>query len=173
VVLAVSRVVWLLTGVAWGARSVIGFAGPDYWEPETALDWASIWSYSIAWLLTAPAVLLIGRAVPSRSVLVAAIVTAVGAVMAGAANGIEDGFGMSSLGTWYVVGFFVGAFGILAMALLLGRAKYVRLAQVCGAFFVGVLLLPLGGGLIVLAVLAWLAAQPDRFLARDPRVTST
>ena len=58
----------------------------------TTLDWASIWLYSAAWLLLAPAVLLMGRLVASREVRTLAAIVAAGALATGIANGLEDGF---------------------------------------------------------------------------------
>lgn len=40
--LVVARLVWLATGLLWAARSLVGFANPDYSDPVTALDWIAI-----------------------------------------------------------------------------------------------------------------------------------
>lgn len=168
-----SRLVWVLTGLAWATRSAMEFASPDYWDPVTALDWASIWVYSIAWLLLAPSVLLIARLVATRSVVLVAVIASIGAVMAGSANAVEDGLGVSSMGTWYVIGFMTGWLALPVLAVTLARAHRVRLAGLVLAIFGGILLFNLGGGLIVLGALGSLAIVPDWWTWRDEPVEVT
>lgn len=171
--MVLSRIVWLLTGLAWATRSTMEFASPDYWEPVTTLDWASIWLYSIAWLLMAPSVLLIARLAPTRSVVVVAVIASIGAVMAGGANAVEDGLGVSSMGTWYVIGFMAGWLALPVLALALVRAHRVRLAGLVLAVFGGIVLLNIGGGLIVLGALGSIAIVPDWYTRRSVPVEAT
>jgi hypothetical protein len=159
----VSRFIWLVTGVVWAARSLLEVAHPDYWDPITALDWSAIWVYSAAWLLMAPSVLLLGRLASSRRVLTAATVVAIGAVLAGGANAVEDGFGVTSLGTLYVIGFFTAWLAFVPLAVTLWRAGYRRLGRAVAAIFLGVTLFVIGGGLIILAVLGGIAVAPRWF----------
>lgn len=165
---ALARVVWLLTGVLWAARSLLEFAHPDYWDPVTALDWSSVWLYSAALLAFAPSVLLLGRLAESRQVMIVASVVAIGALVAGAANAAEDGFEVSSMGTLYVVGFLTGGLALLPLAATLQRASRPRLAGLTVALFVGLLLFTLGGGLIILVALGFLAVTPRWFRATSP-----
>lgn len=69
-----SRIVWLVTGIAWAARSMLEFAHPNYYDPATVMDWGAVWLYSVALLLLAPSVLLIGQFAQSRPVMAAAAV---------------------------------------------------------------------------------------------------
>ena len=140
-----SRVVWLLTGLAWATRSAMEFASPDYSDPVTVLDWASIWVYSVAWLLLAPSVLLIARLAPTRSVVVVSLIASIGAIIAGSANAVEDGLGVSSMGTWYVIGFMTGWLALPVLAVALARAHRVRLAGLVLAVFGGILLFNIVG----------------------------
>jgi hypothetical protein len=165
-----ARFVWLLTGAVWALRSLMEFGSPDYWDPITAFDWTAVWLYSIAWLLMAPSLLLIGRSGMSRPVMVAAAVASVGCVFAGGANALEDGFGFSSMGTWYVIGFFLAWLALLPLATLFYRAGRLRLAALVVALFAGIILLNAGGGLIVLAALGSLAVMPDWY---EHRTTPT
>lgn len=158
-----SRIVWVLTGLAWAGHSLMAFTSPDYWDPVTALDWASIWMYSLAWLLTAPTVLLIARLAPTRAVQVCAVVASVGAVVAGGANAAEDGIGVSSMGTWYVIGFFTAWLAIAALAGTLHRVGRHRLGWCVAGLFGGIFLMLMGGGLIMLVALGALAVIPDWF----------
>ena len=34
-----TRLIWLLTGIAWAATSMIALAETNYQDPETILDW--------------------------------------------------------------------------------------------------------------------------------------
>ena len=51
--LSLSRIVWLVTGATWAARSLLERADPDYWDPVTTLDWSAVWTFSAALLLLA------------------------------------------------------------------------------------------------------------------------
>ncbi len=166
-----SRIVWLVTGIAWAARSMLEFAHPNYYDPATVMDWGAVWLYSVALLLLAPSVLLIGQLAQSRPVMAAAAVTAVGAAVAGGANAIEDGFGVSAGGMLYVVGFLTAWLSLLPLAATLWRSRCLRLAGLSVALFFGIALFTVGGGLIVLAALGALAIAPGWF-AR-PQATSS
>lgn len=54
--MALSRAIWLATGIAWAVRSLMGLADPDYVDPVTALDWSSVWLGALvirpAWFAT-------------------------------------------------------------------------------------------------------------------------
>ena len=163
-----SRLVGLLTGVAWAIRALIGFAEPAYYHPVTPLDWAAVWLFSVALLLLAPAVILLSRIPSARSTRTIGWVIAAGAVMAGVANALEDGFGYRAFGTVYVNGILAAGISIIALAVALRRARYSRLARLTLGLFIGFVLLSAGGGLLVLGVLGALALAPDRFDRPDP-----
>jgi hypothetical protein len=61
IVMTASRIAWLVTGSAWAARSLLEFAHPEYWSPETTLDYVAVWLFTVCLLLLAPTVLFIGR----------------------------------------------------------------------------------------------------------------
>jgi hypothetical protein len=158
-----SRLIWLLTGGAWAGISLIAFADPDYRDPVTALDWSAVWLYSAALLLLTPSALLLGRLASSRTVMAVATVVAIGALVAGLANAIEDGLGVKALGTFYVVGFLTAWISLLPLAVTLRQARYSRLAGLTVALFFGVMLFTVGGGLIILGGLGALAIAPAWF----------
>jgi hypothetical protein len=166
--MALSRAIWLATGIAWAVRSLMGLADPDYMDPVTALDWSSVWLYSAAWLLMAPSVLLIGRLAPTRPVLACASIVAIGAVLAGVANALEDGFEMGSLGTAYVVGVLVAWLGFVPLAVAFGLAHAPRLAGLCVVLVVGIPLINTGGSVLVLIALGALAIRPAWFATPGP-----
>ncbi len=158
-----ARVIWVLTGLAWAATSLLALAGPQYWDPVTTLDWTAVWVYTAAWLLFAPAIILLGRLASSRVVMTVAVVCAIGAVVAGGANALEDGFGVDGAGSWYVLGFLAVVLYLVPLALMLWRAQCRRLAGLTLGLFLGILLFTLGGGLIILAAFGALAIAADRF----------
>ncbi len=164
-----SRVIWLLAGSAWAGRSLVGFADPEYWSPVTVLDWTAVWLFSAALLLFAPSLILLGRLAKSRSVMTFAKISAIGALVAGGANAIEDGFGVAIFGTLYVVGILTMGLALLPLALTLYRARCLRLAGLSVLLFVG--LIPLfnnGGGLVILGGLGALAITPSWFTQPGP-----
>ena len=165
--ITLSRIVWLITGVAWAARSLMEFAHPDYWDPATALDWSSIWVYSAAWFGMAASVLLLARLAPTRPVVTVAALVVTASVLAGGANALEDGFGMESLGTLYVIGILGAWLGLLPLAVAFRLAKVTRLAGLTVGLFVGITSFTFGGGLIVLAALGSIAVVPDWYARRD------
>lgn len=164
---APARIVWLLAGGAWATRSILEFAEPDYWNAVTALDFAAVWLSSACWLILAPAVILIGRLSPSHPPRTTAVVVAGAAVLAGVANGIEDGLGVSSWGSFYVLGTMTAWLGILALVVIFARAGRSRLGWVAGGLFTGFLLFNVGGGLLILGALAGLAINPRWFVSAD------
>lgn len=169
----VSRIVWVVTGAVWATRSLLEFAHPDYWNPVTALDWSAVWLYSAAWLLTAPSVLLLGRLASPRQAMTVAAVVAIGALLAGGANAIEDGFGVKALGTLYVVGFMTAWLALLPLAVTFWQARYSRLAGLSVALFFGVMLFTVGGGVVVLVALGSAAVAPGWFTRQNPEPTPT
>jgi hypothetical protein len=158
-----SRILWFVTGCVWAARSVLEFANPDYWDPVSALDWTAVWAFSAALLLLAPSVLLLGRLAPSSKVMITATIVALGALVAGLANGIEDGLGVEQLGTAYIFGFLVLWPGLAVLAVMFGIDGRARLVLLVGALVVGIALLTVGGGLIVLCAFGGVAAAPRWF----------
>ncbi|MEK6721743.1 MAG: hypothetical protein AABZ33_13900 [Chloroflexota bacterium] len=165
---AAARFIWLLTGAVWAARSLVGFADPAYWNPTTTLDWIAVWLFSACWLTLAPAVILLARLVPARPVRAVAVVVAIAALLAGVANGIEDGLGVKSWGTFYVLGSMTAWLGWLALVVTFARARRSRLAWLAGGVVVSFLLFNVGGGFVTLLALGGLAVKPRWFLVADP-----
>jgi hypothetical protein len=157
------RIAWLLTGFAWAVRSGLEFAKPDYYEPVTLLDWAAVISYSIAWLLSAGAALLLARDLEARLVRLVAVVFAVAASTAGLANVVEDAFDQSWGGTPYVIGFLVAWIALIPFAGLVWRTKARRMALLPVALFASIALFNMGGGLVALIVASAFAIAPGWF----------
>ena len=162
---------WVLTGLVWAVRSVQAFAKPDYYEPVSLLDWAAVVSYSIAWMLSAVAVLLLARDIGSSRVRLVALVCAVGATIAGLANLVEDAFDQSWGATPYVIGFLVAWIALVPLAGLVWRTGARRMAVLPVALFASIALFNVGGGLIVLVVASAFALAPGWF--QEPRTLRT
>ena len=156
-----SQAVWLLTGAAWAFRSLLELARPAYRDPVSLLDWTAVWSFSACWLLLGTSILLVGRLVPGRAVLIVAVVVALGGLVAGIANGIEDGLGIRAWGTVYVAGSLTALFGVGLLAAAVGAVGARTLAAWCVVLMFGLFLFVVGGGVIVLAVFAALAIRPS------------
>jgi hypothetical protein len=157
---AVRRGLWVAAGIAWAVGSVTQLAGAQYRHPVTTLDWLAVWSFTGAWLLLAPAIVLVGSLAPRRSVFAVAGVIALGAVVAGIANAIEDGVGIRSWGTPYVLGSVTALIGMVVLPAIVARAGSPRLARWCVGLVVSMCLYAAGGGLAVLVLFAWLAWRP-------------
>jgi hypothetical protein len=174
-----ARVTWLLTGLVWAARSLIGLAHPAYRDPVTTLDHVAVWSFSLGWILLAASVLFIGRLAPTREVLIVSAIVAAGAVAAGIANGIEDGFGQRAWGTVYVIGSLTGFIGLLALVTVIARAGVPRLALAVAGMLLGLSLsgtenvLAVAAAVMLLLVFGALAASPEWFRSGQAATATT
>jgi hypothetical protein len=154
---------FVLTGAAWAFRSLLEFASPQYYEPVTPLDWLAVLSYSVAFFLLAGSVTVLARLAPrTRFVRTAAAATVIGAVLAGAANLVEDGLDVQALGAAYVTGALLTLAGLLALAAALAVAGRRRLALVPLATAIGMMAFVAGGGVLVLVAWVWLAVVVAR-----------
>ena len=147
--------VLVLWAAAWATRSVITTFGPEYMQPVTAIDFASIWTYSaalgmsaiVAWMLA-----WLGRA--DRATLWAGVATGSAFAIAAIANGLEDGLGASWLGSAYVAGILGAAIGALVLAVTLRRAGMPTLAVLAVLLDVAFVFMgSLAAGSVVLAAL--------------------
>ncbi len=159
-----------LTGAAWLARGLIGFAGPSYYAPVAVLDFAAVWVMSVALLLSAGsfAGLLRDWRSRDRPVSLAAVTGIGGAAAAGIGNALEDVLGIDAGWMLYVV----GAIGTLVALVALGVLALRRSATgrvTAGAFFAAGLgfLAADSGGLVITGVaffiLAWENARRSRW----------
>jgi hypothetical protein len=161
---ALARIIWLATGLAWASRSLLSFADPAYVDPVTALDWAAVWLYSMAWLLTAASVLLIAHLVPTPGVRGSAGLVATASIVAGIANGLEDGLGWASTSSLYIVGVLAAWLGLIPFVVTLAQGHAARLAGVGVVMLVGIPLIDTGGSVVVLVALGALAIRPAWFV---------
>lgn len=145
----------VVVGIAWATRALIGLTDADFWNATTLLDYTSVWTYSLALLLLAPAlVILIRQAKSGRAAILVAWVGASGAVLAAVANGIEDGLGHKEFGAPYVVGTSIVGLGLVALALLMAIGRRKLYALVPTLTVVGLFAFSLGGGFLVAATWA-------------------
>ena len=162
-----ARAVWVATGIAWSIRSFLELFGPEYFDPAVAIDYAAVWSYTIALSLTAVSVTLLARLAPSRVTGVIAGVTAAGGGLAAAANVLEDAFAVHWMGTTYLAGFLIMWGGLLALVISTAVSGYRRIAVLFLVLFAGVALVATDlGGFILLVGLCAVAIRPEFFAKR-------
>jgi hypothetical protein len=148
----------LTFGVIWAFRSLISFADPEFADPVDVLDWLAVLSLSAAAFLLAPAMLALGRLSETTTWWRAAAgIIAVGGLLAGAGNLLEDAVQTRAGGTFYALGLAAAFAGLVAMtfALLAEEPRVLALVPVCT--IAGLITLEVGGGLLVLAAWAWVA----------------
>ena len=152
-----------LTGAAWLARAVVGFAGPAYYAPVSALDFAAVWLMSGALVLTAVSFIGLLRAWPrpERSAALAAWAGAGGALIAAVGNALEDAFDVDAGWMLFVIGAIATPLALIALGAFALRGGAARRA-VAGALFAAALGFfgADAGGLVLTGiaffVLAWL-----------------
>ncbi len=166
-----TRLAWLLAGIAWAVRSLLELARPNYYDPVNLLDWAAVLSFSLAWLLSALAVLLLCRVVGTRSVRAIGLVFAIAAVVAGVANLAEDALGQSWGSAPYIVGFLVAWLSLIPLAIAIWISPARRAALLPLALFGSIALFNAGGGLLILVVAAAYAIA-GRWFLRSSSVTT-
>jgi hypothetical protein len=163
-------VLFLSTGVTWTARSLLEIvAHPDYWDPVSAIDWAAVWVYSLAWVLLAAT--LVGAAIRSGSgttVRVFGGIAAVTALVTGVANGIEDGLRLNWISTVYVLGALGTVGTMVAFAVALGLSGRPRWLVAILLMVPGIVAMSFGFGVLVLigAAVA-VSAQRSRATTQD------
>jgi hypothetical protein len=147
----------VLTGVLLVAYGATRLVGPRYWDPITAADYASVALFSVALLASGWAYLALARAAGGTPASIAALVGAVGAVVAAVANFGEDWLRLSALGPWFLAGVLPWGIGGIALGLSLALRNGWRVVAVAPAVtFLAFGVAEIGGSGIV--GLAWIAA---------------
>jgi len=167
-----ARVLWLAAGGTWAARSLMVFAHPAYTAPVTTLDWLAVWSFSLAFVFTALAVVTSPTLTPTSGSRLAALIIAAASLVAGIANALEDGFGVSAMFTVFAVSALIALYGPFVVAAIVARAARGRLAAWWAAIGLGFLTFPAGGSVIVFAASLVLVLRPSA-LGPSPTATAT
>jgi hypothetical protein len=105
-------------GVLGVARGAIGYLGPRYWEPSSALDWTAVVLFS-AFLLAAATSLFVLAHTMRRAHASCLRAAAFGAGLAGVGSAVEDGIGVNSFGYAFAAGTALMAASLLLAGLLL------------------------------------------------------
>ena len=147
-----ATIVYLALGLVWTGRSLLAvIADPQYYDPVTTIDWIAVWTYSLGFVLIAAAVPLLAReARAGRTLYAIAWIVAAGALLAAFANGMEDGVGIESWGSIYVVGSLTMLFGLIAVGAVLWRRQRPTHALVVVLWLAGFALHSAGLGVLVL-----------------------
>lgn len=97
--------VWVGTGVAWLATWAAYRFGPSYSAPVTPFDYLGVALFAASLLLMAASLWSVAIVVsPGRATKAFGGVATFGSALAGVANGLEDGLGLS----WFAYLFFAG-----------------------------------------------------------------
>ena len=146
----------VLTGVTWAVCSVQQvLVQPDSWNPVSQADWFAVYSYSVAWLITAISLLIlreVARQAPGLSTSI--VVASAGSAVAGIGNLLEHGLSLKGFGAMYVTGVLVGGLGLFFVAARVWVSPVRSLTFVAGIGGIAVALVTVGGG--VLGLVAWL-----------------
>lgn len=105
---------FLVAGVLGVARWVLEFSDPQYFDPESVLDYTTVVTQSAAGVATGVALLMLWRNPPVRRGSVLLVVAGLAAITHGMGNLLEDTFDIES----GELAFFLG--GIVMMLALLG-----------------------------------------------------
>ena len=141
----------LAVGLTFAFRSLLSFAGPNFWNATSVLDYVAVVSWSVALGMLAPGAWLIAQiSTGRRSVTAAAIVLALGGLVAAVANLIEDGLGVKAFGEIYSYGLAGILGGLIWLAIALALARRWSLVALSVATFAGLFSSEFGGGLLIL-----------------------
>jgi hypothetical protein len=140
----------IVVGIAFSVRGAIALQDPDFWEPVTDLDYAAVWTHSLALMLVAPAlVILVRRSRAGSAATIVALVSAGAAVVTAVANAIEDGFDLEGFGTLYVLAILPFLFGLIVLAILLFRGDHAAFGFVPLLTILGLFAYDAGGGIVI------------------------
>jgi hypothetical protein len=154
-------ILYLATGLAWTGVSLLEIvAHPHYWEPVTIVDWIAVWTYTLAFVLTALTVPLIARdARAGRAVGVVAAIAGGAAALAAIGNVFEDAFDQSAWSKAYVAGALGTLLAMVGLAALLALRHRPRSALAVALILVGLAVQSAG--------LGWVALVGGAIAARD------
>lgn len=144
-----------IAGVSALFRWILESADPQYYDPESVLDYAAVTSQSVAGLATGIALLLLWRNPPVRRGSILLPVAGIAAIAHGTGNLLEDAFDIES-GEWGFV------FGGVGMIFALWGAGLIALTVSSPMRWTGLFLVVggtgglLGVGLVAMG-LAWIA----------------
>ena len=146
----------------------------DFQDPESAVDWFTVLSFSAALFALAFALPMLAQLIGGKVVFRVSLVPAVGAALAGLSNLLEDALQLGWAFWPFVLGAAMVVVGLVASTVVVavaGRGRLRLLSAVPAAMLIGVPGLH-EAGVGVLILTAWLAAaalvfyRPRRTAAR-------
>jgi hypothetical protein len=147
-------------GILWAARTGLAIGDPDDRDPSTLHDWLAVLTLSAAFASMAPGMLALGTlAEPTTWFRTAAGAVAVSALVAAVGNLLDNAVQTRSGALIWALGA-AGVFaGLVALVFALLAERPRALARVPILSVVGIATVEVGGGLLLLAVWAWLAVR--------------
>lgn len=149
------RVAWwfVVAGVLVTGRAAIELTSPSYWSPVSVLDYSAVAGTTIAWLVTALAVVLLAGTPQLRRARLALLVAAAGTAISAVGNLLEDLFGVALGGDLFSWGGMIGAISLLVGVLLVLTVKdRLRWSGIFLAVFIAGGIFPDDGGQFVSGV---------------------
>ena len=144
-----SRAGWWLAGAGTLvlARSAVELAEPNFWDPQTALDYTAASLTTVAWSALGIALIFWWRAVPAHRARWVLFAAGVGSVVGALGNLIEDVIGLG-FGVWmFVIGMPTGGLGMfVAAVILLATRSPIRWSGAFLLVYLAGLALPDQGG---------------------------
>jgi hypothetical protein len=152
----------VVTGLLLGACSAVQqLFAPNFQDPSTPVDWFTSLSLSVAFFGAAICIPWLAHAIGGRHVLGAALVAALGLILAGVANILEDPLDMEWAFFAFIGGLLVIYAGLLGLVVLLSsqadrRARALQLLAT--ALVLDILFLhQFGLGVVATGAFAWAA----------------
>ena len=139
------------TGAVWGARSLQALAQPASTNPASLFDWVAVIGFSAAFLLTAPALLILRASIhPGLNTTVAINVVATACLLAGVMD-LSAAIGVEGLDAFYAIAALVAWLGMFVIAGMIAVSADKSLAFVPLLTGVGFALFEIGGGVLIMA----------------------
>lgn len=153
-------------GILWALRSALALGSPDDRDPTSVVDWLAVITLTVAFASLAPGMLALGTlAEPTTWFRAAAGAIAVGGLVAGVGNLLDNALQVRSGALIWALGAAAVFAALVALGFALLAEQPRALVRVPVLTVIGIATVDVGGGLLVLAVWAWLAlrvrAGPD------------
>lgn len=138
---------FVAAGVLVTGRAAVELTSPSYWSPVSVLDYSAVAGTTIAWLVTAWAIVLLARTTQLKRARLALLIAAVGTAISAVGNLLEDMFDIPFGGDLFSWGGMIGAIGLLVGAgLVLSVNDRLRWSGLFLATFIAGGIFPDDGG---------------------------
>jgi hypothetical protein len=122
----------ILGGIAYISRALIELSNPNYWRPETFLDYAAVYLSTTLWLVHGLILAIMVKiaelepGIRKTAWVIAMLVAAFGFAMSGIGNLLEDALGFREVGGFLFSLGIVGAFGLILASIAIWFLPTIR-----------------------------------------------